>query len=669
MTTSPYQTYTSLFTQSITPNQRELFWHKESKSLEWYTPPSLQNTLTSTTLPFYKWFSDGTLNICHNVLDQHIHKGHGSTKALVSHCAYSNSYIEYTYNDLFMKVNLMAQILKRNAISKGDIVIIYMPMIPESIIAMLACARLGAVHSVVFGGYAQGELTDRIVNAKPKMIITASVGIEPRKQIPYYPLVLNSIKRSGLSGVNVLLVQRRDVMEVSKEDIMAYTLGKVVVYNDEILTYEHNYKNALQSIDKFIVSELYIPPTPMNSNDCFYILYTSGTTGTPKGVIRDCASIVPVKYTMNNIMNVKQGDVVFSTGDIGWIVGHVFVVYGPLLQGATTIIMEGKPVGTPDAGKCWEVIAKYKVKAFYTAPTALRAMKKCDSDYTMMRKYDISSLESIHMAGERCDPETFKWIQQGVGEKTLINDQWWQTESGYPICCNNLGICRFTSKPGSALKPQPGFNVKIMNDTLTEELPRCKLGKICIELPMPPAFMVSLYGDDAAFVTKYISKDNKYYITGDCGYFDEEGDIFIMTRLDDMIKTAGHRLSTGRMEEVIMKVKGISEVAVVPVRDELKGELPFAFVVVNNEEEHRKKELVNEAKEIIVKEIGAISRLKNAVVCDRLPKTKSGKIVRSLLRDILNGKEGSVVAEHGVEDGEAVMKEIKEVLIKENIIK
>ena len=674
--------YTALYKQSITPGDRETFWFNQSKEITWIKPPSLENILKCDRPPFYRWFTDATLNVCYNVVDRHIKEGNGHVPSIISHCAYTNSTISYTYYELYQRVNILSKILIDNNVKKGDTVIIYMPMIPESIFAMLACTRIGAVHSVVFGGFASAELADRINDARPKMVITASVGIEPRKKIPYYPLVVEAIKMSNVKNVDILLVQRKEVQEVSEEEVKKYE-GKTLIYNDivDAIEKEENVltspkkprsrKNSTSSnYEDFDKSAHYIRPVEMNANEPFYILYTSGTTGSPKGVVRDCGAIVPINYTMKNVMNINKKDTVFSTGDIGWIVGHVFVVYGPLLRGATTIIMEGKPVGTPDSGKCWDIINKYKVKAFYTAPTALRAIKREDPEYATMRKYDLSSLESIHMAGERCDPETYKWIQKGVGEDKLINDQWWQTESGYPICCNNLRIYKFKSKPGSALKPQPGFNVKILDDE-DNELPQGCLGRICIELPMPPAFMLTLNGNDEAFIKRYISKDHKYYISGDCGYFDEDGDIFIMTRIDDMIKTAGHRLSTGRMEEVILKVKDICEAAVVPIADELKGELPFAFIVVNEgvKEDSRKKELCQAAKDIIVKQIGAISRLKNVVLCERLPKTKSGKIVRSLLKEVLNSnKDKQIKIGNTVENGEEIIKEIRELLITEKVI-
>jgi propionyl-CoA synthetase len=373
---------------------------------------------------------------------------------------------------------------------------------------------------------------------------------------------------------------------------------------------------------------------------------------------------------MKNIMDVNFGDVVLSTSDIGWVVGHTFIVYGPLLRGATTVIFEGKPVGTPHCGKIWELIEKYKVKAFYTSPTALRAVKREDHDYEVMKKYDISSLQSVHMAGERCDPDTNSWLQHGIGEEKLVNDQWWQTESGWPICCNNIKIHRFPTIPGSACRPQPGYDIRILDEHTDEEISAPNtLGKVCIRLPMPPSFMLTLWGNDQAFLKKYISPDNKYYISGDCGYFDEEGNIFIMTRLDDMIKIAGHRLSTGRMEEVLTKIPQISEAAVVSVNDELKAELPFAFIICRKDVDVNDKSVVQkilaEAKDHIVKEIGAISRLKGAVICHRLPKTRSGKIIRGLLKNIINNEELRIPST--IEDI-TVVDEIIAVLKSENII-
>ena len=653
--------YEEMYKRSITPGEREKFWNEEAEEVSWFEKWS--ETLDTSNIPFYRWFKDGKINMCYNCIDRHIESGKGDSRALIWESAYLKKTVTYTYKELFKHVNLMAKILIDNGVQKGDTVIIYMPMIAESIFAMLACCRIGAIHSVVFGGFASAELADRIVDAKPKMIITASCGIEPRKNIPYFPLVTEAINLSGVTELNILLIQRPDVQIVKPEEYSFTNNNQMNNINISVLIYQSELER--------IPEDTIVPCVPVESSHPLYILYTSGTTGSPKGIVRDTGSTcVALNFTMKNIMDVNHGDVVMSTSDIGWVVGHTFIVYGPLLRASTTIVFEGKPVGTPHCGKVWEIIEKHKVKVLYTSPTALRAVKREDHEYIELKKYDLSSLKSVHMAGERCDPDTSVWLQHGIGEEKLVNDQWWQTESGWPICCNNLKIHRFKTIPGSACRPQPGYDLRILDEHTSEELlaPN-SFGKVCIKLPMPPSFMLSLWGNDQAFLAKYISTDNKYYISGDCGYIDEDGFIFIMTRLDDMIKVAGHRLSTGRMEEVLTKINEISEAAVVSVYDELKGELPFAFLIcrhgIDTKNKDVTKKICDMAKEHIVHEIGAISRLKGVVICNRVPKTRSGKIIRGLLKQIINKEEIKIPST--IED-ESVVEEVIKLLQEEKII-
>ena len=533
----------------------------------------------------------------------------------------------------------ISYILMNYGIKKGDTIVIYMPTIPEAIFSMLACCRLGAIHSVVFGGFAYSELAERISDCKPKMIITTSCGIEPKGKIAYYPIVrkaLNLVYKNNKKNlgekIKILLFQRNDALIVQDKDI---------IYTDTLI-----YQEQIDLFKNKKISE--INPIKLNANDLFFILYTSGTSGTPKGVARDLSSIVTINYTMKYIMNIFKGDICFSTSDIGWIVGHVFMVYGPLLRGATTVLFEGKPVGTPNSGKVWDIIQKYNVKTFYTAPTALRAIRKYDPnlEYLNKVKNNIKNLESIHLSGERCDPETYIWLRDKLDiyfgkNKILINDQWWQTESGWPICCNNIGIYRFMNiNPGIAGPPLMGYNIFILKEDFSEEIinsSKDNPGLICIKLPLPPGFMVTLYNNDKAFLERYITKDNKYYITGDIGYKDSNGFICVLGRNDDMIKIAGHRLSTGKIEEIICGINEVVECAVVSKRDKLKGEVPFGFIVLKNDIGNKNiKDVIDVIKKNVVDKIGKICQINDVIIVKNLPKTRSGKIIRALLKQIVN---------------------------------
>ena len=631
------QNYYSKYYLSINEKTREKFWYDECEEIYFYKKPNLNNILDKSNLPFYKWFPDSEVNICYNCVDRHIINGYGNNYALIFESFYLNKVIKYTYNDVYTEVQKISFILKNYNIQKGDRIVIYMPTIPEAIFSMLSCCRIGAIHSVVFGGFAYSELAERIKDCKPKMIITTSCGIEPKRKIEYYPIVrkaLNLIyeKDKTLGKIKILLFQREDALITPEKDII-YT--DTLIYQDQINLFKNKKREE-------------IPCIKLKSNDIFFILYTSGTSGIPKGIVRDLSSIVTMNYTMKNIMNVFKGDISFSTSDIGWIVGHVFMVYGPLLRCATTILFEGKPVGTPNSGKVWDIIQKYNVKCFYTAPTALRAIRQYDPELNYLNKLKdkIKTLESIHLSGERCDPETYIWLRNKLDtyfgkNKILINDQWWQTESGWPICCNNINIYRFINiNPGVAGPPLMGYDIKILKEDTKEEMLNSNKntpGLICIKLPLPPGFMITLFNNNNAFIERYITPNKLYYITGDIGYKESNGFICILGRNDDMIKISGHRLSTGKIEEVINKEDEVVECAVVSKRDKLKGELPFGFIVLKNDVDITNYQyIIDKIKKSVINNIGKICSINDLLIVKNLPKTRSGKIIRALLKQIVN---------------------------------
>jgi len=608
-----------IYHQSINPKTREQFWEEESKEVAWFK--KFDKVLDDSNIPHYRWFPGGKINMSYNCIDRHIENGLENFTSIIWDCAYINKVEHISYSKLLENVCKLANLLVEKGVKKGDVVIIYMPMIPEALYAMLACSRLGAIHSVIFGGFAYAELARRIENSSAKLIITASAGMEPKKTIIYLPIIekaLNSINRS----VPILLVQRPEVyladIKKSKHEIFDYKVET----------------NKMKP---------YIKPVHLDSNDPLYILYTSGSTGDPKGVVRDIGgTCVGLNFSSRAMFGINKKDVFFSSSDIGWIVGHNYTVYGPLIRGATTVLYEGKPVSTPNSSKYWEMIENYKVNAFFTSITALKSIRKEDEYYKIMRKHKLSSLKVFHLGGERCDPNTFSWLQNGIGKDILINDILGQTESGCSIASNNLEYYPFKSEPGSVCKPAPGYDVRI-DDENHKELKPFQEGKIFIKLPMPPAFMTTLWGNKEGFLEKYITSDNQYYMVGDSGYLDDKGFLFVLSRVDDIIKVASHRLSTGRLEEVLIQSQGIIEAAVVGKKDNLKGEVPFAFVVMSEEvKKDQYENLLLLGKQKIVDEIGAIARLNNIIVLQRFPKTKSGKVIRNLLKKILNNETYSI---------------------------
>lgn len=636
------QKYVEMYEESINPSTREKFWDKQASEIDWFE--KYPTVLDSTNPPFYRWFPGGKLNVAHNCIDRHIQSGLGNQLALIWNSAYLNKERTFTYSQLLEKVSRVSAFMTEQGVKPGDTVLIYMPMIPEAVFIMLACMRIGAIHNVVFGGFAASELAVRIDHSEPKLIATASCGIEPRKLIHYFPILKEALRLSNRKDLKILNVQREDVYV--EEDLSGYN---VFDYNKEV---------SLRKESKLV------DPIPVESSQAMYLIYTSGTTGSPKGIMRDVGgTLVAQNFAIKTMMDFHKGDVIFCTSDIGWIVGHVFIVYAPLLRGGTTVMFEGKPVGTPDAGKFWEIADRYNAKTMFTSPTALRAIKKADPEYEYMGKYKMKSLESIHFAGERCDPNTFTWLEHGMKGKYL-NDNWWQTETGWPMCSNNLGVHFFHHSPGTAGRPFPGYNLKIWDEhsqKISEE--REEFGLIYCELPMPPCFMFNLWKNEKKYL-EYFTPDYKYYITGDAGIIDNEGNLSIMSRVDDVINVAGHRLSTGRIEEVILHVPGVAECAVVSIHDELKSELPFAFVVFNSNVKDKAGE-IKAIMETVVREIGAISRLKGVLEVKALPKTRSAKILRGVMKNMLNGKEYKVPST--IEDA-SVIEELENRIKESSII-
>ena len=625
--------YYNDFSESIERPRR--FWARQSEKINWFDPP--REILTQDDRGFYHWFDGGTLNTCFLALDQHVINGQGDQPALLYDSPVTGKKRSFTYNQLLEETSLFAGSLSNLGVGKGDRVIIYMPMVPEAVIAMLATARLGAVHSVVFGGFAPNELALRIDDATPKVIVSATCGIEFSNVIQYKPLLDEAIDVAQYKPEHTIILERPQADCTMKDgrDFDWHQLMSKATSHDCV---------------------------PVLSTDPLYILYTSGTTGKPKGIVRDNGGhAVALNYSMEAIYDVDPEDVYWAASDVGWVVGHSYIVYAPLIRGCTTILFEGKPVRTPDPGAFWRVISEYNVKSFFTAPTAFRAMKKEDPKGDLIKKYDLSNLRSVFLAGERLDPPTYEWLA-GLLDCPVI-DHWWQTETGWPICANMLGTELKEIKIGSATVPVPGFDVQILNEK-GQTAKTAATGNIVIKLPLPPGCLPTLWKDDERFKSSYVSEYPGYYLTGDGGYKDKDGYVFVMGRTDDVINVAGHRLSTGEMEELIGGHDAVAECAVVGIEDELKGQVPAGFVVLKDGYEIENDELVPELVQIIRSKIGAVANFKKATIVNRLPKTRSGKILRKTIRNLAD--EGETRIPSTIDDP-AILNEIKEILEQRKI--
>ena len=613
-------------------NDPEAFWMTAADAIDWVTKPS--KALFADRAPFYEWFSDSEVNTCYNAVDRHVLNGRGDQKAIIYDSPMTGTKYSITFSELLEKVSVLAGALTNIGISKGDRVIIYMPMIPEGIISMLACARIGAIHSVVFGGFAANELAVRIDDAKPKAILAASCGLEPNRIVEYKPLIDQAIELASHKPQTVVIFQRAEC----KAELVD---GR-----------DHDWNVFQENAEK-------APCIPVKGSHPAYILYTSGTTGAPKGVVRPTAGhLVALNWTMKNFYNVDPGEVFWAASDIGWIVGHSYICYAPLIHGNTTLVFEGKPVGTPDAGTFWRVISEHKVSNFFTAPTAFRAIKRMDPKGELKKKYDLSNLRALFLAGERADPDTVNWAENLL--QIPIIDHWWQTETGYVIAGNPLGIEKLPIKVGSPTVPMPGFDIKVL-DRSGSELPAGQLGSIAIKLPLPPGTLPTLWNAQDRFESSYLNTFPGYYETGDAGIIDDDGYIYIMARTDDVINVAGHRLSTGAIEEVLANHPDVAECAVIGVSDNLKGQLPVGFLCLTAGVDRDHMIIETECVEMVRKQIGPVAAFKNALVVDRLPKTRSGKILRGTMVKIANNEEFKLPA---TIDDPVILQEIKDALIK-----
>ena len=615
--------YQAAYDRSI--SDPEGFWGEIAEDIHWVR--KWDKVLDDSNKPFYRWFVGGELNTCYNCVDLHVENGRGDQAALIYDSPVTGTQRTITYAGLQDDVARFAGALRAEGVVKGDRVIIYMPMVPEAAIAMLACARLGAIHSVVFGGFAAHELATRIDDAKPRVVVSASCGIEPGRVVEYKPLLDGAIEKAQHKPESCIILQRPQ---------------KEAALGDRDIEWNEAVRRA-EPAECVTVA----------ATDPLYILYTSGTTGQPKGVVRDNGGhAVALKWTMKSVYDTDAGAVYWAASDVGWVVGHSYIVYGPLLKGCTTIMFEGKPVGTPDAGAFWRVISEYGVSAMFTAPTAFRAIKKDDPRGEHMKKYDLSKFRILFLAGERCDPDTLNWAQEML--QVPVIDHWWQTETGWAIAANCMGIERFEVKPGSPTKPVPGYDVRILLES-GKEAARGEMGAITVKLPLPPGTFPTLWNNDKRYRGTYLSQFEGYYLTADAGYQDEDDYMWIMSRIDDVINVAGHRLSTGAMEEVLASHPDVAECAVLGAADDMKGQLPVGLVVLKAGVARDHSEIIRELVALVREQIGPVAAFKQAAVVQRLPKTRSGKVLRGTMRAIADGQEYKAPA---TIDDPAILEEI-----------
>ena len=608
----------------------EDFWMEAARAIEWERFPT--KALRDENAPLYEWFSDGMVNTCWNAVDRHVAAGHGDRVAIIHDSPVTHTKHEITYAELRDRVASLAGALKAKGVGKGDRVVIYMPMVPEAIEAMLACTRLGAIHSVVFGGFAAHELAVRIDDAKPKCVIAASCGIEPGRVVHYKPLLDGALAQAAHRPEFCVIFQR-------EQEVAHLEAGRDVDW--------HAFQYGVEPADC----------VPVEGNHPAYILYTSGTTGQPKGVVRPTGGhLVALHWSMKNIYGVEPGEVFWAASDVGWVVGHSYIAYAPLIHGNTTIVFEGKPVGTPDAGTFWRVIADHKVASFFTAPTAFRAIKREDPKGEYVGKYDLSSLRTLFLAGERADPDTIEWAKAQLGVPVI--DHWWQTETGWTITGIPVGLGGVEPKLGSSGVPMPGYDVQILDEAGHPVGPNT-LGAVAVKLPLPPGTLPTLWNAEERFRKSYLSHFPGYYETGDAGLIDEDGYLYIMARTDDVINVAGHRLSTGGMEEVLAAHPDVAECAVIGVRDELKGQLPLGLLCLTKGVNRPRDEIVRECVTLVREQIGPVAAFKLAVVVDRLPKTRSGKVLRATMVKIADGEEFKIPA---TIDDPAILDEIREAM-------